>query len=67
MTNPVAMVAEGLHKLALHRSQEALDNGALRPISTVRVDPDHPALSRTTHAQSKPRLLLKTLVAEDHI
>jgi len=34
MTNSVAMVAEGLHKLALQRSQEALENGALRPLST---------------------------------
>ena len=34
MTNPIAMVAEGLHKLALQRSQEALENGALRPLST---------------------------------
>ena len=34
MTNSVAMVAEGLHKLALRRSQEALENGALRPLST---------------------------------
>ena len=34
MTNSVAMVAEGLHKLALQRSQEALDSGALRPLST---------------------------------
>ena len=28
------MVAEGLHQRALHRSQEALNNGALRPLST---------------------------------
>ena len=28
------MVAEGLHQRALHRSQEALSNGALRPLST---------------------------------
>ena len=34
MTNSVAMVAEGLHKLALRRSQDALENGALRPLST---------------------------------
>ena len=34
MTNSVAMVAEGLHKLALQHSQEALENGALRPLST---------------------------------
>ena len=34
MTNSVAMVAEGLNKLALQRSQEALENGALRPLST---------------------------------
>jgi len=34
MTNSVAMVAEGLHKLAPQRSQEALENGALRPLST---------------------------------
>ena len=34
MTNSVAMVAEGLHKLALQRSQDALENGALRPLST---------------------------------
>ena len=30
----VAMVAEGLHQRALLRSEEALNNGALRPLST---------------------------------
>ena len=33
-TNCVAMVAEALHQRALRRSHEALNNGALRPLST---------------------------------